>query len=190
MIASGITSLLVGRHGDLLVTTEGPEDGEPDVVFFDVIELHVGNGTDLDRWVTQTASVVIAVTRELRPDLGAEALERGAAGTISLGASLEDFLEVIAAAMAGRLADCPAVQDAEAATRAGRQAGLSPREAAIVALIVQGLSNRQIVEATGLSINSIKTYIRSSYQKMNVVTRSQAVLWGIRHGFPLEPLAR
>src|SRR5688500_12767924 len=80
VVSAGINGLLVGRHGDLVVTTEGPEDGEPDVVFFDVIELHNGDGTDLDHWISQTSSVVIAVTRELRPDLGSEAVERGAAG--------------------------------------------------------------------------------------------------------------
>jgi NarL family two-component system response regulator LiaR len=33
-----------------------------------------------------------------------------------------------------------------------------------------------------LSINSVKTYIRTAYAKMGVTRRSQAVLWGIQHG--------
>jgi DNA-binding NarL/FixJ family response regulator len=29
----------------------------------------------------------------------------------------------------------------------------------------------------------VKSYIRSAYRKMGVATRSQAVLWGVAHGF-------
>ena len=36
---------------------------------------------------------------------------------------------------------------------------------------------------TFLSINSVKSYIRSTYRKIGVNSRTQAVLWGIEHGF-------
>lgn len=61
-------------------------------------------------------------------------------------------------------------------------AGLTPREAEIIGLIVSGLSNREIGERLQLSINSVKTYIRSAYRKMGVERRTQAVLWGLDHG--------
>jgi DNA-binding CsgD family transcriptional regulator len=70
----------------------------------------------------------------------------------------------------------------------GRGAGLSSREAEIIALITQGLSNQQIADRVYLSINSIKSYIRSAYRKMQVTTRSQAVLWGVEHGFKPDSL--
>lgn len=63
-----------------------------------------------------------------------------------------------------------------------KDAGLSPREAEVIGLIVQGLSNREIATRGYLSINSVKTFIRSAYRKMGVVTRAQAVVWGIEHG--------
>ena len=34
-----------------------------------------------------------------------------------------------------------------------------------------------------LSINTVKTYIRSAYRKIGVTTRPHAILWGIQHGF-------
>ncbi len=43
--------------------------------------------------------------------------------------------------------------------------------------------NIEIAGLMFLSINSIKTYIRSAYQKIGVSTRVQAVLWGVEHGF-------
>ena len=57
------------------------------------------------------------------------------------------------------------------------------RQAEIIALITQGLSNQDIAQRSYLSINSVKTYIRTAYRKMNVASRSQAVLWGVSHGF-------
>lgn len=59
----------------------------------------------------------------------------------------------------------------------------SSREAEIVFLLTHGLSNRQIADAIFISINSVKTHIRSAYRKMGVGTRSQALLWGIDHGW-------
>src|SRR5919107_390582 len=47
----------------------------------------------------------------------------------------------------------------------GRAEGLTAREAEVIALITQGLSNIEIAEKAILSINSIKSYIRSAYRK-------------------------
>ncbi|WP_134767587.1 LuxR C-terminal-related transcriptional regulator [Nocardioides sp. 1609] len=60
---------------------------------------------------------------------------------------------------------------------------LSPRERDMVRLIVAGMSNQEIADTLYLSINSVKTYIRSAYRRMGVETRTQAVVWGVRHGF-------
>ena len=56
-------------------------------------------------------------------------------------------------------------------------------ESEVLSLITQGYSNNDIVETTMLSINSIKSYIRSAYRKIGVTSRSRAILWGIDHGF-------
>ena len=65
----------------------------------------------------------------------------------------------------------------------GREEGLTARESEVLSLITQGYSNNDIVDTTMLSINSIKSYIRSAYRKIGVTSRTQAVLWGIDHGF-------
>ena len=65
----------------------------------------------------------------------------------------------------------------------GREEGLTSREAEVLALITQGMSNSDIADLTRLSINSIKSYIRSCYRKIGVVNRPNAVLWGVEHGF-------
>jgi DNA-binding NarL/FixJ family response regulator len=49
-------------------------------------------------------------------------------------------------------------------------------------MIASGRSNREIADETNLSINSVKSYIRGAYAKIEVTSRSQAVLWAIQHG--------
>ena len=45
---------------------------------------------------------------------------------------------------------------------------LTPRECDILELIVAGMSNREISDELSLSLNSVKTYIRTAYRKMGV----------------------
>ncbi|MBF4161380.1 helix-turn-helix transcriptional regulator [Nocardioides acrostichi] len=59
---------------------------------------------------------------------------------------------------------------------------LTPRELEILTLITRGLTNGEIGEELGLSINSIKTYIRQAYRKIDVERRTQAVAWGMANG--------
>ena len=52
-----------------------------------------------------------------------------------------------------------------------------------MALITQGLGNEEIAKRTYMSINTVKTYIRTAYRKIGVNSRTRAVLWGVDHGF-------
>ena len=65
----------------------------------------------------------------------------------------------------------------------GQAQGLTERESEIVSLIVEGLNNNDVAARLFLGINTVKTYIRSAYRTMGVTSRSNAVLWGIDHGF-------
>ena len=59
---------------------------------------------------------------------------------------------------------------------------MSPREAEVLALITQGLSNQEIADRAYLSINAVHTYIRSAYRKIGVAKRTRAVIWAIDNG--------
>jgi DNA-binding CsgD family transcriptional regulator len=54
-------------------------------------------------------------------------------------------------------------------------AGLSPREAEVLALIVAGRTNKEIADALFLSENTIKTHVNGLYAKLGVNRRTQAV---------------
>lgn len=72
----------------------------------------------------------------------------------------------------------------------GMAEGLTRRQGEIISLIVAGKTNREIAESCYLSPNSVKSYIRAAYQTMGVASRSEAILWGIDHGFRRSPSTR
>jgi two-component system, NarL family, response regulator DevR len=51
---------------------------------------------------------------------------------------------------------------------------LSPQERRILALVVQGKTNKEIAKALSLSDKTVKNYLSNAFQKLNVRRRSQA----------------
>jgi len=185
VVVTGVRTILESEFGASIFATVGPVNGEPDVILYDVIGLVRGDASELDRLRQHTGSVVIAVSYDgLRPDLEVLALERGAAAVVPLGISAAQLAEVIQAAIEGTLDEIPTVRTPDDAAFPGKENGLSRRESAVLALIVQGRTNQEIADEFFLSVNSIKTYIRSAYRKVGIRHRAQAVVWAMQHGFP------
>ena len=65
----------------------------------------------------------------------------------------------------------------------GQDVGLSPRESTVLVLVTRGFSNQDIADELYLSINSVKTYIRSAYRKIDVSTR-RSMAWASRRASP------
>jgi DNA-binding NarL/FixJ family response regulator len=183
VVRHGLSDLLA-RHPDRVSVVPYPHAPEPDVVLFDVLELSQGDVSGLEELLAATSAKVLAMNRELRPDLAARALAAGADGLFSIGVSETELLEVVEAAVVG---NGTAVGDtADADRRLGAEVGLTTREVEVLTLIAQGHTNRDIAEKLYLSPNSIKTYVRTAYRKIGASSRSQAVGWAIRNGFPVE----
>jgi DNA-binding NarL/FixJ family response regulator len=187
VVAVGLRTILETADSPFPITTRGTQDAEPDVVLYDVIKLQVEDGADLDYWLKDTGSTVIAVVRTLRPDLGARAMAKGVEWAIDLGITADELVRVIQDAIAGNLEESPRVHELDAGTYPGAAARLTRRESEVLGLVAQGLRNQEIAAREFLSINSVKTYIRTGYRKIGVTTRGQAVAWAIQHGFPVDP---
>ena len=179
----GLRTILETAAGPFDITTTGPAGDDPDVVLYDVIHMRDGDDSGLDYWLKQTASTVIAIDRTLRPELGARARATGVEWAIDLGITADELVTVIQDAIGGNLDDNTAAQEWEPGAHPGSDQGLSPRESKVLELVTQGLSNQEIADTLFLSINSVKTYIRSTYRKIGVATRPQAVRWALEHGF-------
>jgi len=61
-------------------------------------------------------------------------------------------------------------------------AGLSPREAQILALVAQGLSNREIGTALSISEHTAANHIRAILRKTECANRTEAASFAHRHG--------
>lgn len=187
LVASGIQALVEGTHGSLMVRSD-EESAPTQVIFYDAIGLEHGADSALETLLGKPDSRVVAVIPFLRPDLAVTAAHHGVEATIAMGASREEFLEVIEAAAADELATYAASLPGNVEEQV-RRAGLTRREAEVLSLIVAGHTNVHIAQTLNVSLNSVKSYIRSAYRRMDVVSRSQAVGWGVRHGFAHEPAA-
>lgn len=59
---------------------------------------------------------------------------------------------------------------------------LTPREEQVVALVAEGLSNREVALELGLSEHTIKKYLFRIFDKLGISTRVELVLYAVAHG--------
>jgi DNA-binding NarL/FixJ family response regulator len=163
-----------------------------DVTLYDTFSANQVDMTPFDDVVGDRARHVVVYSWNMHPQLVEVALSKGCRGYLDKAIDAEALVTAIERIATGeivvsptRLPLDPVHEEAEARPHLGdwpgRAHGLSPREAEVLALITQGLTNLDIATRTYLSINSVKTYIRSAYRKIGVTRRSQAVLWGLHH---------
>jgi DNA-binding NarL/FixJ family response regulator len=67
----------------------------------------------------------------------------------------------------------------------GRQI-LTPREEQVVALVAEGLSNRETARELSLSEHTIKKYLFRIFDKLGISSRVELVLYAVNHGAPLQ----
>lgn len=168
VVRAGLTALLEPlAHRVEVLGDHGAADAE--VVVFDP------DGREGGRpGASAPGAPLVALTWDPSPRTAARARELGAVAVLPLSIRAVDLIRTLET-----VRDRPV----EALRRDPVVLGLlSPREADVISGICRGLSNAEIAEELFLSVNSVKTYIRTAYRKMGVGSRSQAVLWGFRHG--------
>ena len=62
---------------------------------------------------------------------------------------------------------------------------LSNRERQVLALLADGLGNKQIAARLGISTNTVKTHLELLFEKLGVASRAEAVAVGVRRGLLL-----
>ncbi|MFC7493922.1 MULTISPECIES: response regulator transcription factor [unclassified Nocardioides] len=190
IVVAGIAAMLAPYQDQVTVVeldSSLPVLNHVDVILYDTFAAVQGDGVDLEDLVQGSNARVLIFSWNLQDDLVMRALERGAAGYLSKGLAADQIVAGIEAAHRGETVVPPAsaevVDEPVNGEWPGREIALSARESEVLALITQGLSNQEIADRTYLSINSVKTYIRTAYRKIDVSRRSQAVAWGMTHGF-------
>lgn len=186
VIAAGVERLLE-PYADRVVVVDDAIADDHAVVLYDVFGLYEGEEEAFERVVKKYPDRVLALSRVLQPGLTARALDLGAVASVSVGLPAAGLVAAIEDFAAGRLQDGSQADidnQADRRRQLGRDVDLTPREQDVIALIVAGRSNEELAAELYLSINTVKTLIRSVYRKVGVTSRSQAVAWGVEHGFP------
>lgn len=164
-------------------------DHPVDLTLYDTFGRPRAGGEDVDRVVADPLSgAVVVYTWNMHEDLISQALDSGCRGYLDKSLSAAELVGCLERIHTGEIVTSPA-RDRPAEETAvssgawpGQREGLSAREAEVIALITQGLTNPEIAQLSYITLNSLKSYIRSAYRKMGVERRSQAVRWGIEHG--------
>ncbi|HET6560372.1 MAG TPA: response regulator transcription factor [Marmoricola sp.] len=190
VVIRGLAEMLAD-HSDQLEVVELaaqlPVVEPVDIALYDTFAQTQGDGPDVGELLANPAvRHVVVYTWNVEEPLVRQTLARGVSGYLSKALSTAELVEALKQVHAGEqvVAPLPVPETARVENDyPGRAEGLTVREAEVIALITQGLSNAEIASRASLSINSVKSYIRSSYRKMGVASRTNAVLWGLEHGF-------
>jgi two-component system, NarL family, response regulator LiaR len=190
VVTAGIAALLAPLAHRVRVEEfpgQVPPRGRVEVVLFDAFG-HPSPELRLKEILTETGAKVLVYSWASEPEQLDAVRRIGAAGFLSKTVDAEEIVTAVETVHAGQGLWPASTTPTDAETGAmpawpGQAEGLTAREGEIVSLIVAGLTNQEIARSCYLSINSVKTYVRTAYRKMGVQTRAQALLWGIDHGF-------
>lgn len=176
-------SLSRHRPDVLLVEREPGEEEDPTVLHSD------GTGPDAPPLV-----LMIDLDDAVIGAQGLEALRQGAHAVLARDASPAAIVAAVRAAaaglvvvdsrsFAGLLAGSPSAIGATTARSAdGEHPALTPRESEVLAMLAEGLGNKQIAARLAISEHTVKYHLASVYAKLRVSTRTEAVMAGARRG--------
>jgi DNA-binding NarL/FixJ family response regulator len=175
---------------------------EPQVALMD-LRMPRLDGVEATRRITEQhpQTKVVVLTTYADDHTVIQALRAGASGFLTKDATSQQIRDALAAAVRGGAAIDPAVQhhlvNSIARTaplqwippdRSRLPDGLTPREAEVLTLIAEGLSNAEIAQRLVVTETTVKSHINHLYTKTGARDRAQAVAYAYRNG--LAPDAR
>ncbi len=175
----------VSTYGSAEAAIEGLPKDAPDVVLQD-INLPGMNGVECVRKLKQIAPKIQMVMLTVYEDTENifNALAAGASGYLLKRTSTPELLESIkevqrgGSPMTAHIARKVVQSFQKPAAAAGgdpAMAELSPREREVLDCLSQGFLYKEIAEKLGISYETVHTYIRRIYEKLQVRTRTEAV---------------
>jgi DNA-binding NarL/FixJ family response regulator len=131
------------------------------------------------RALAPEACILVLTTFDGEADIY-RALQAGARGYLLKDMPREELLQAIRAVRSGvhRLAPAVAARMAERV----HQSELTSREIEIVERIAQGLSNKRIADALGITEGTVKTHVNNIMGKLGANDRTHAVTLALRRG--------
>lgn len=163
-------------------------ESRPDVVLLDM-QLPGRNGIEclgiLESHMPATAFVML--TSDDTPQQVFAALKAGACGYLLKTASPEYLLEAVRAAAMGGGPLSPAISRMVISTFQTKSVaqpsipGITPRENELLGLFVKGMSAKEAAYEMGISYETVRDYLKTIYHKLQVRSRTEAVLKFVRN---------
>jgi len=193
MVRKGLVVLLE-EYEDLVVVAEAG-DGEmatdiarsecPDVVLMDMIMPRMG-GVEATQRIRANCpgTEVVALTSFNDERNVQDALKAGAIGYLMKNVSGDELADAIRRAAEGQSTLAPeAAQVLIRATTRPPALGhdLTDREREVLALMIEGLNNREIGERLVISSSTVKNHVSSILSKLDTTSRTQAVALAVEH---------
>lgn len=185
IVVTGLTATLADAAPEITVVDLADLSAIPrgtDILLFDPQRHAAAAIAHLRR--TSPGVIAVGFSWSTRPDRVDDARRLGAVAYLSkelTGTEIATTLRALSSGHRGRFVVLPYDARPAASTRP-QLAGLTGRELEVLEMITLGYSNDEIARRLYLSINSVKTYVRTGYRKIGATRRTQAVLWGIQHG--------
>ena len=130
-----------------------------------------------------TRIAIVAPTEKLRASLAAALRTNPEFEIVGVSASSTELPPSADVILVARTSKLSPVSDF-ASVGAGATV-LSKREREILALLADGLVNKQIAARLGISTNTVKTHLELLFDKLGVATRAEAVATGVKRGLLL-----
>jgi DNA-binding NarL/FixJ family response regulator len=156
---------------------------KPDVVLMDIHlpgESGIVCTSKLKARLPELQIIILTVYKDAEKIF--KALQAGASGYLLKRAQTADILQAISdvykggAPMTGEIARLVVQSFSKPASRSDDvQQGLSPREREILALLAEGISNKDIALRLGISAETVRTHLGHIYSKLHVQGRTEAV---------------
>ena len=184
LIASGEDMEVVGQAGDGSAGATLARALRPDVALVD-LAMPGMDGIETTHRVLQaspaTHVVVLTAFSDRQQVLGA--LDAGAHGYLLKDAEPDELLRGIRAAARGESPLDPRAAHA-VLTRGTPEAGstLTTRERDVLRLVAEGLPNKQIARALGITEKTVKAHMTKIFAAIGVTDRTAAALWAHRNG--------
>jgi DNA-binding NarL/FixJ family response regulator len=153
---------------------------QPDLVILD-LRMPISDGLELIRYLVRKfrARVIVLTAFESEEDLK-QSLKAGAKGFLLKKAGRKEIVEAIRVVAQG--GNYISTGIASKVANLLWRPELSTRELEVLRLMCEGNSNKEIGSALGITEGTVKKYASCTFQKLNVLRRSEAVSLAIKLG--------
>ncbi|MGG4610259.1 two-component system response regulator NarL [Providencia sp. Me31A] len=193
MLRNGVKQLIslepslkvIGEAGDGKLGIKIAEEQDPDLILLDLNMPGMNGFETLDELRKRELSgrIILFTVSNYSDDL-VNALKRGADGYLLKDMEPEELIIALKEAASGKLVVSPTLASVLAESlrdNTGQDENnittLTPREADILELISQGLSNKMIARKLDIAESTVKVHVKHLLKKLNLKSRVEAAVW-------------